>query len=135
MTKKKTGRGSGGYIIVAIFFIGSFSLLFSERVESKTQAAILFDNSAYETGENIYKQSVKRTLEQYGCYYSGLNLTRIVEITGGREYRIEIYNEKFAEMSQLDMEQLTQEINALSVQTSDKGKASVDVVFIGDNLP
>lgn len=134
MAEKMTGKGKIGYLILAILFIGSFSLLLSQRVESKTQAAILFDNSAYEEGEHQYKEMVKAVLEAHECYHSGLNLTRTVELTGEREYQMEIHNGQFAMISGEEMEQITQEIRALTIVAPGEDDIGVEVIFSGDNL-
>lgn len=129
--RKRNPAKIAGYMLLSLVFIGSLSLLLSLRVESKTQAAILFDNGAYEEAEQIYKKAVKGVLETYECYNSGLNLTRTVDISGEREYCMEIHNQKFHLLSRKEMEQLRQEIENMVIAGPGGSSVFVEVVFTG----
>lgn len=131
MVYKMKGKEKTGYIILAFILIGSFSLLFSMRVESKTRAAVLFDNSAYEKGEQDYKERIKDVLEAHECYNSGLNLTRMVELTGERQYRMEIHNKKFDMLTEGEMEQVREEVKRITIAGPGDCTFSVEVVFSG----
>lgn len=118
------------YMITGVLLAIAFTLIMSVRVQSRTQEAILFDNRNYETAEEDYKERVQMLLEKYGCYNSGLTMTRMVSLEGEREYNIQIYNKKLSQLSEKEFASLQRELSEYKVVLADRCLYEVEVIFL-----
>lgn len=132
-----TGKGKRDIIykimtvLLLIFLSLCFSMIWTIKAESRSRSAALFDNSAYEQAEETYKEQVSEILAQYGCYYSGVTLTRVVSLDGEREYTASIHDARFSLMPGEELSALKQELARLKVVPQKRGAETVVIVLTG----
>ncbi len=115
------------YIAVGMILVAALSMLMSIKVQSKGREAVLFDNSAYMEAEAKYRRDVQEILETYEVYHSGLTMTRVVSLDGGREYDLQIYHSKLGQMEPEAFEKLQSRIGDCRVCLPDGSEYSVNV--------
>lgn len=124
---KKLNRIS--YIVVLVLLTIVLSLLVADKVSSKTQADILFDNHYYEQAEREYKVQVANVLAEYKCFYSGINLTREVNLDGQRSYQVYIHDQQFEYLEDTAFEALSEKISAIRIIADEEHTYQASVVF------
>lgn len=117
------------YIVVGVILVTALSILMSIRVQSKGREAVLFDNSAYTSAEEKYRQNVQQILEAYEVYNSGLTMTRVVSLDGEREYDIQIYHSKFRKLEAEVMKEMLNRIAECRVCLPDGSEYAVNVLM------
>ncbi len=119
------------YILVVLVIVVAVSMLCSVQAKSRSRAAVLFDNGAYETAEQEYQKQVRDILESYGIYHSGLTMTRVVSLEGEREYTILIYNDNLSDLEKESYTDLFHEISKCRVSAPDGNMLPVEVILTG----
>ena len=117
------------YIIVGMILVTAISICMSVRVQSRTREAILFDKRNYEVAEASYKEQVRKVLEHYECYDSGLTMTRVVSLDEEREYSMQIYHKKHHDMEPGLYEYLQEELAEFKVNMPDGSEYEVTLIF------
>jgi hypothetical protein len=120
--KRKNLAYGAALIFFTLVFVCSIFVLLSMHVSSQTKSRALFDNSRYEQAEQDFKEQVLAVLASYGCYHSGINLTRVVSMDGAREYTLSINDRRFSLLGDDELEMLREELSLL--QLSDSGVQS-----------
>lgn len=117
------------YVVILLVLVGAVSLFISQRVESKTRAAALFDNERFLHSERLYKEAVNQILISYNCFESGINLTREVDLEGNRTYQVYLHNQRFDTLSKEEFEKLSQELMELTIEVNSTVSYSPSVSF------
>ena len=110
-TKEHTKKNMMETMMIAVLFVVVLSLLFSIHVQSR-EADTAFTNTAYyQQQEKQYRKDCRKILDAYGCYDSGITMTRVVEAEG-RTYQLEIHNAHFAVMTEKERKELKEALTA-----------------------
>lgn len=104
-TKENTKKNRIETMMIAVLFILVLSLLFSIHVQSREAASALTNTAYYQECEKQYRKECRKILDAYGCYDSGITMTRVVE-ADGRTYQLEIHNAHFAVMTEKERNEL-----------------------------
>ena len=118
-----------GTIFITIMLILTIFMVWSMRAESRTQAAMLFDNSMYEEKESIYKQEVSSILQRFHCNRSGVMLTREVDLNGDRLYKLTIHDSRFALLDEAQRSELKMSLEELQLQDYEGETLSVEIIL------
>lgn len=118
-----------GTVFITVMLILTVFMVWSMKAESRTQAAMLFDNSMYEEKEAAYQQEVSSVLADYQCYRSGVMLTRELDLDGGRWYRLQIHDSRFALMDEAQKNELRLSLEKLQIQDYAGEALSVEIIL------
>ncbi len=92
-------------MVIAVLSVLVLSLLFSIHVQSRETDSVLTNTAYYQEQEKQYRKVCRQILDEYGCYDSGITMTRVVE-DKGRTYRLTIHNAHFAVMTEEERKEL-----------------------------
>ena len=95
-TKESKMKNGIETMMIAVLFVVVLSLLFSIHVQSREADAAFTNTAYYQEQEKQYRKDCRKILDAYGCYDSGITMTRVVE-ADGRTYQIEIHNAQLRE--------------------------------------
>lgn len=118
------------YAAVTVILMLTASLLWTVTVQSRSRSAqMLFDNSMYEEKERAYREQVSDILQSYDCFYSGVMLTRTVDWDGGRQYCLQIHDDRFSLLCAEEKKALLCELEQAGIQDSDSEPFLIDIVL------
>ena len=129
MMRGKNIRQIGAAAFITIMLIVTAFMLLCMEAESRTQAAMLFDNSMYEEKEQSFKEEVTSVLQEYDCMNSGVALTRVVDLDGSRQYRLEIHDRRLTLLDETDRRQLSAALGCLCIRGYDGENFPVEIIL------
>ena len=109
--QKKEGRGADALILLLLLLIGLFCVTL--HVQGKEAHGSGYDEAKYDELERMYCSEVHELFVNYGLYNSGMNLTKITQPDGVREYRLEVHHAGIAYLSEAERESLQEEMEIL----------------------
>ena len=77
-----------------------------------------YDEAAYDELERIYCTEVHGLLTDYGLHNSGMNLTKVTQSDGVREYSLEVHHAGIARLTGTEREALRKGLEILSFPDS-----------------
>ena len=104
-TKESKMKNGIETMMIAVLCVVVLSLLFSIHVQSREADAAFTNTAYYQEQEKQYRKDCRKILDAYGCYDSGITMTRVVE-ADGRTYQLEIHNAHFAVMTEKERNEL-----------------------------
>lgn len=110
-TKEHTKKSIIETMMIAVLFVVVLSLLFSIHVQSREADAAFTNTAYYQQQEKQYRKDCRKLLDTYGCYDSGITMTRVVE-ADGRTYQLKIHNAHFAVMTEEERNDLKEALAA-----------------------
>lgn len=116
------GRGADGFILLLLLLIGLFCVTL--HVQGNEAHGSGYDEEAYDELEQAYCTEVHELLTGYGLHNSGMNLTKITQTDGLREYRLEVHHSGIARLTGDERESLQ---NGLEVLSFPDGRCTVRV--------
>lgn len=117
------------YAAITVLLVLTVSMLRCMEAESRTRAAMLFDNSMYEEKERSFKEEVTSVLQEYDCQSSGVALTRVVDLDGSRQYKLQIHDRRFSLLDETQKTQLCAALGCLSIQDYDGERLPVEIIL------
>lgn len=129
MMRGKNIRQIGAAAFITIMLIVTAFMLLCMEAESRTQAAMLFDNSMYEEKEQIFKEEVTSVLQEYDCVNSGVALNRVVDLDGSRQYRLEIHDRRLTLLDETQRTQLFAALRCLCIRGYDGESFPVEIIL------
>lgn len=117
------------YVAITVLLVLTVSMLWSMEAESRTQAAMLFDNSMYEEKERSFKEEVTSVLQEYDCMNSGVALTRVVDLDGSRQYKLQIHDRRFGLLDEARMEQLSTALDNIQLLDFEGQSLPVEIIL------
>lgn len=109
---ERKGRGTDALIL--LLFVVVCLLCITLHVQGNGAYGGGYDETAYNEMENEYRDEVHGLLVRYGLDNSGMNLTRITQPDGMREYRLEVHHAGIGRMSGMERESLLEGLEILS---------------------
>lgn len=110
-TKEYAKKNRIETIMIAVLLVAVLSLLFSIHAQSREADAAFTNTAYYQQQEKQYRKDCREILDAYGCYDSGITMTRVVE-ADGRTYQLEIHNAHFAVMTEEERNDLREALTA-----------------------
>lgn len=104
-TKESKMKNGIETMMIAVLCVVVLSLLFSIHVQSREADAAFTNTAYYQEQEKQYRKDCRKILDAYGCFDSGITMTRVVE-ADGRTYQLEIHNAHFAVMTEKERNEL-----------------------------
>ena len=108
-TKESKMKNGIETMMIAVLFVVVLSLLFSIHVQSREADAAFTNTAYYQEQDKQYRKDCRKILDAYGCYDSGITMTRVVE-ADGRTYQLEIHNAHFAVMTEKERNELKEDL-------------------------
>ncbi|MCM1539289.1 MAG: hypothetical protein NC254_12940 [bacterium] len=102
--RRRERRGADMFILLLLLLIGLFCVTL--HVQGNEAYGSGYDEAAYDELEKIYCEEVHGLLTDYGLYNSGMNLTKITQPDGVREYRLEVHHAGLARLEGTELEAL-----------------------------
>ncbi|MDE6421054.1 MAG: hypothetical protein K2K87_11070 [Lachnospiraceae bacterium] len=109
--QKKEGRGADALILLLLLLIGLFCVTMC--VQGNEAHGSGYDEAAYDELEKVYCSEVHGLLMDYGLHNSGMNLTKITQPDGVREYRLEVHHAGIARLTGAERESLQEGLEIL----------------------
>lgn len=110
--QRRAGRGADALILLLLLLIGLFCVTL--HVQGNEEHGSGYDESVYDELEREYCAEVRGMLTDYGLHNSGMNLTKITQPDGAREYRLEVHHAGIAQMTGTERESLLNGLEILS---------------------
>lgn len=110
--QKREGLGADALILLLLLLIGLFCV--TMRVQGNEAHGSGYDEAAYDELEKVYCTEVHGLLMDYGLNNSGMNLTKITQPDGVREYRLEVHHAGIARLTGTERESLQKGLEILS---------------------
>ncbi len=107
----KKGRVADALIL--LLFVVICLLCITLHVQGNEMYGSGCEEAAYEELEKEYRDEVRGLLDRYGLDNSGMNLTRITQPDGMREYRLEIHHALIGHMSGTERQSLREGLEIL----------------------
>lgn len=109
--QKKKERGGDALILLLLLLIGLFCI--TMHVQGSEAKGSGYDEAAYDELEKVYCVEVHELLTDYGLHNSGVNLTKITQPDGVREYRLEVHHKGLGHMTGAERESLQKGLEIL----------------------
>lgn len=107
-----------GFAIVTFFLITVIFFCFSQVAYSQSSSrSILTDKEGTDLYEKELMGQIRNVMEEYGCIYSGITMTKVYSSEGERSYQILIYHRDLAYLSHGEKETLMGRLKALEPET------------------
>lgn len=110
--QRKEGGGADALILFLLILIGLFCVTL--HVQGNEAHGSGYDEAAYDELEKVYCAEVHGMLMDYGLHNSGMNLTKITQPDGEREYRLEVYHAGIARLTGEERDSLQRGLEILS---------------------
>lgn len=107
-------RGRGADALILLLFVVVCLLCITLHVKGSAVEGSGYDEAAYDEMEKEYRDEVRGLLDRYGLDNSGMNLTRITQPDGMREYRLEVHHAGIGHMSGTERESLREGLEILN---------------------
>lgn len=111
-------RKKAGFAILTIFLVTVIFFCFSQVVYSQSSSRnILTDEEGTDLYEKELMAQIRNVMEEYGCVYSGITMTKVYSPEGERSYQILINHGNLAYLSQAEKDTLMNRLKALEPET------------------
>ncbi|MBR4083059.1 MAG: hypothetical protein IKK33_02115 [Lachnospiraceae bacterium] len=111
-------RKEAVFVMVTVLLILILWLFISETVMSQTEGNITVDEESFLQLEDDYIGTVKNYLEEKGYRNSGVTLTRVVDESGERSYKMVLHHKNMYKLSNEEQEVMLEEIAAMAFHVS-----------------
>lgn len=118
-------------VVTLILMASSFTVL---TVRSQSAAECLMSQELYKDTEKEFRSRVNEILNESHCSYSGINMTRIVEVSGERNYTLLIHNHYFEFLEEAQMTDLKEKLVQLSAEYQQKLGGSISFQYSSEKI-
>ena len=104
------------FILVTLMLILVSSFFICATVQSQTMGDRCEDEAYYQVLEKAYVKEIRAYLDEQGFENSGVNLTRVLDAHGNREYHITLHHKYLEKLCYAERERLFVEIEKMAFQ-------------------
>lgn len=97
-------------ILLAVIFFCFSTTAYSQSVEKAAMA----DKAGVDVMERGLLQTIWQIMEEHGCTYSGVTMTKTYTEDGGRIYRVAVHHRNLAYLDEAELKALEEELQQIT---------------------